>query len=133
MDERGMESQEQPIRIIGDSVLQAETDAERLMAALETLVNSDRPEATEAAKHRARLNFSSQRLRELHRLSQSDGGVFGPARAEVSLSILEGHTALAAAFINRTVRRTKRVPGRRELRVEIDEALSAVDEDAQAA
>lgn len=133
MDDRGTDGQGWPVRIASEAISQAEMDAERLVAALESLTESGRPEAVEAGKHRARLNFSIQRLRELRRSAQDESGVFGPARAEVSLSILEGHTALAAAFINRTFRRTKREPGRRELRVEIDEALSAIDEEQQAA
>ena len=112
---------------------QAARDAEQLVLAL-TAVAAMRPELSfEADKHRERLRFAADRLAELRALAAAEGGIFTPARAEVALSILEGQVAQTASFINRTMAHLRRRPGRREAQAAADEALAALEDDADAA
>jgi hypothetical protein len=122
-----------PVSLTGDLGAQVELDAQRLLIALQAIVVSELPAAAEAEKYCARLNFALGRLDEMKRAAEIVGGVFAPARAEVAVSILEGHAALAAGFISRTMRRQRRSPGRRELRAAVDEAVSLVEDQTKAA
>ena len=112
---------------------QAEIDAERLIAALDALASRAQSYAVDAAKHRARVAFAAERLRDLRRAAREDGGVYAAARAEVALSILEGNLALAAGFVHRTVRGLRRAPGRREAHAAADEAVSMAEEETRRA
>lgn len=122
-----------PVSLVNDDDAQVELDAERLLVALEAIAVSETPAAQDAEKYTMRLNFALGRVEEMRRQSQADGGVFAPARAEVSLSILEGHVAVAAGFINRTMRSVRRAPGRRELHASVDEAVALVEDQSKAA
>jgi hypothetical protein len=116
-----------PVDLISGEGAQIEADAARLLSVLESVAASKLTMAPQAQKYADRLTFAIARLDEMKRAAQADAGVFAPARAEVAASILEGHVAGAAGFINRTMREVRRAPGRRELRAEVDEAIEAVD------
>jgi hypothetical protein len=122
-----------PVSLVNADDAQVELDAERLLVALEAIVVSEVPATQDAEKYIARLNFAMGRVSEMRRQSQDEGGVFAPARAEVALSILEGHVAVAAGFINRTMRKARRAPGRRELHASVDEAVALVEDQNKAA
>jgi hypothetical protein len=117
-----------PVSLVNEGAAQIDLDAQRLLLALEAIVVSEAPAAAAAEKYTARLNFALERVEELRMQAETLGGVFAPARAEVALSILEGHVAVAAGFINRTMRSVKRSPGRRELHAAVDEAVTLVEE-----
>jgi hypothetical protein len=118
-----------PVDLVSGEGAQIEVDAARLLSVLEAVAASKLEVAWEAQKHADRLIFATTRLDEMKRAAANDGGVFAPARAEVAASILEGHVAGAAGFINRTMRAVRRAPGRRALRAEVDEAASVLDEE----
>ena len=126
-----------PVDLISGEGTQIETDAARLLSVLEAVAGSKLTMAAQAQKYADRLTFAIARLDETKRAAEIEGGVFAPARAEVAASILEGHVAGAAGFINRTMRQVRRTPGRRALRVEVDEAIEIIDaelsDDAKAA
>jgi hypothetical protein len=127
MRERG-DGAELPINLVSQEGSQIELDGQRLLAALEAIAASKLPMAAESEKYVARLNFALDRVAETRRDAERDGGAFAPARAEVALSILEGHVAFAAGFINRTMQTVRRTAGRRERRVSVDEAVNLVEE-----
>jgi hypothetical protein len=120
-----------PVDLVGGEGSQIEADAARLLPVLEAVAASKLAMAPQAQKYVDRLTFAMTRLEETKRVAANDGGVFAPARAEVAASILEGHVAGAAGFINRTVRQVRRTAGRRELRAEVDEAISIVDDELE--
>ena len=117
-----------PMDLVAGDSAQIEVDAARLLSVVEAVAASKLPSAVQAQKYVDRLTFAITRLDELKRAAAAEGGVFAPARAEVGASILEAHVAGAAGFINRTMRQVRRAPGRRDLRVEVDEAMLVGDE-----
>ena len=117
-----------PISLVSDERAPIEQDAQLLLLALTAVAASKPDAALDAEKYTTRLNFALGRVEEMRRQSEALGGVFAPARAEVALSILEGHVAMAAGFINRTMRTVKRSPGRRELHAAVDEAVTLVED-----
>jgi hypothetical protein len=133
----GSDGAELPADLVGGESGHIEVDAARLLPVLEAIGASKLAMAPQARKYADRLAFAMARLDEMKRAAAIDAGVFAPARAEVAASILEGHVAGAAGFINRTMRQVRREPGRRELRAEVDEAVSFIedglDEEAAAA
>ena len=122
-----------PVALVNDDAAQVEVDAQQLLLALQAVAASKPAAAQDAEKYTTRLNFALGRVDEMRRQAQIDGGVFAPARAEVALSILEGHVAVVAGFINRTMRGVRRAPGRRELYASVDEAIAFVDDENKAA
>jgi hypothetical protein len=122
-----------PTSLISDDGAQVELDAQQLLLALQAVAASKPTAAQDAEKYTIRLNFALGRVEETRRQAQADGGVFAPARAEVALSILEGHVAVAAGFINRAMRNVRRASGRRELHAAVDEAVSLAEDQSQAA
>jgi hypothetical protein len=127
MDMSAGDGAQLPVDLISGESAQVEIDASRLLEVLEAVAGSQLAMAPQAQKYADRLTFAIARLDEMKRAAQTDRGVFAPARAEVAASILEGHVAGAAGFINRTMRQVRRTPGRRELRVEVDEAIEIID------
>jgi hypothetical protein len=118
-----------PIDLISGESTQVESDATRLLDVLQAVAGSQLAMAQQAQKYADRLTFAMARLEELKAAAEGASGVFAPARAEVAASILEGHVAGAAGFINRTMRQVRRSAGRRELRAEVDEAIGAMDDE----
>jgi hypothetical protein len=104
-----------------------------MLLALDTLVQSGAPAVSDAGRHAERVRFSLARVAELKRAAQADGGAFAPARVEVALCILENHVALAAGYVARTMQRARRGPGRRSVRATVDEAVSYIEEQREAA
>jgi hypothetical protein len=127
MDMSAGDGAQLPVDLISGESAQVEIDASRLLEVLEAVAGSQLAMAPQAQKYADRLTFAIARLDEMKRAAQTDRGVFAPARAEVAASILEGHVAGAAGFINRTMRQVRRTPGRRELRVEVDDAIEIID------
>jgi hypothetical protein len=125
----GGDGAELPTDLIAGESHQIETDAARLLSVMEAVAASKLAMAPQAQKYVDRLTFAIARLDEMKRAAEADGGVFAPARAEVAASILEGHVAGAAGFIDRTMRQVRRTAGRRELRAEVDEAIGIVDDE----
>jgi hypothetical protein len=125
--ERG-DGAELPVDLVRQEGAQIELDGQRLLGALEAIAASKLPQAREAEKYVLRLQFALGRVADTRLDAERDGGVFAPARAEVALSILEGHVAVAAGFINRTMRNVRRTAGRREVRASVDEAVTLVEE-----
>jgi hypothetical protein len=121
-----------PTDLVAGESARIEIDAARLLSVVEAVAASKLPSAVQARKYVDRLTFAITRLDELKRAAAFEGGVFAPARAEVAASILEGHVAGAAGFINRTMRQVRRAPGRRDLRVEVDEALTLIEDETLA-
>jgi hypothetical protein len=119
---------ELPVDLVRQDGAQIEFDGQRLLTALEAIAASKLPAAPDTEKYILRLEFALDRVAETRRDAERDRGVFAPARAEVALSILEGHVAVAAGFINRTMREVRRTAGRRELRASVDEAVTLVEE-----
>jgi hypothetical protein len=122
------EGAELPPTLKRDSNAQIAEDAEYLELALEAVALNDPMLAFEARKQATRLRFASERLTELKRQAIDAGGVFAPARAEVALSILEGHMAVSAAFVNRNMKRFRRRPGRRDAHAIADEATTMFED-----
>src|SRR5260221_13692853 len=82
-----------------------ETDAARLLRALDACIINDTGEARAAERYAERLRFAVGRVEELRRSAQELGGAFEPARLEVSLSILESNVRQAGLFADRIVAR----------------------------
>lgn len=122
-----------PTSLISDDGAQVKLDAQQLLLALQAVAASKPAAAQDAEKYTIRLNFALGRVEEMRRQAALDAGVFAPARAEVALSILEGHVAVAAGFINRAMRSVRRAPGRREAHAVVDEAVSLVEKQSKAA
>lgn len=116
-----------PVSLVRDDGTQVELDAQQLLLALTAVAASKPDAAADVEKYAMRLNFALGRVEEMRRQAETLGGVFAPARAEVALSILEGNVAVAAGFINRTMRTVKRSPGRRELHAAVDEAVTLAE------
>lgn len=86
------------MRMTNPNPLDVESEATRLLPALEVLAAESVPASRDAARHAARLRFSLDRVAELQERVQTVGGVFEPARLAVAHSILRTHHRLAAAF-----------------------------------
>jgi hypothetical protein len=121
-----------PVDLVSQEGTQIEQDARTLLLALQAVAASRASAAREVEKHVIRLNFALERVTELRRQAEEVGGVFAPARAEVAVSILEGHVAVTAGFINRVMRHARRTAGRRDLRVTVDESVALVEEESSA-
>jgi hypothetical protein len=80
-----------------------ETTAELTLLALEAVIVTEGPDATEAERYDNRIRFALSRVGDLRRASAIYGGVFEAARLDVALSILEGHTEHARVFVERLV------------------------------
>jgi hypothetical protein len=102
-------------------------DADRLLIAMEALAATDAPEAEYAEKYALRIRFALTRLAQLERDVERAGGVFAPARVEVATSILETHTATAAEYVNRALRRVRRTAKRRSVHVAVAEACALAE------
>jgi hypothetical protein len=127
---RASDGAELPVDLVTQQCAQIEEDAQQVLLALTATAASRLSAAPEAEKWRERLAFAVARLDELKRAAAADAGAFAPARAEVAASILESQVALAAGFINRTMRSVRRTAGRRQTRASIDEAVTLVEEQA---
>ena len=77
-----------------------EADAVRLLQALEAHIVAG-SEAAVAQRYGERLRFALARVEELRMSANGLGGVFEPARLEVSLSILESNVRQAGMFAAR--------------------------------
>ena len=131
MRERG-DGAELPVALVSQEGAQIESDGQRLLEALEAITASRLPQSQEAEKYVLRLRFALGRVEETKRQAEQHGGVFAPARAEVALSILEGHVAIGAGFVSRTMRHARRAAGRRELHASVDEAVTLGEEQTSA-
>jgi hypothetical protein len=108
-----------------------EDDARRMLEALDALALARADASANAERFAFRVRFALARREELLAAAAIEGGAFAPARAEVALSILEGHLQTAAAFINRTLRDAARRPGRAGVRRAVEEAVIAVEQRQQ--
>jgi hypothetical protein len=87
---------------------QIEVDAMRLLLALESQIFADTGEARAAQRYGNRLRFALDRAHEMRLSARTLGGVFEPARLEVSLSILESTVRQASIFADRIVAKMPR-------------------------
>jgi hypothetical protein len=82
---------------------QIEVDAMRLLLAIESQIFADTGEARAAQRYGNRVRFAIERVHEMRLSARQLGGVFEPARLEVSLSILESNVHQAAIFADRII------------------------------
>lgn len=110
-----------------------EGDALRLIVALDAVAAIDADAARNTERYQERLRFALRRVDELRHEAKAEGGVFTSARLEIAFSILETHVQTSAAYVNRVVKRARRVPGRSTVRATVDEAVAAIETRADAA
>lgn len=80
-----------------------EVEAMRLLRAIESQIFADTGEARAAQRYGNRVRFAIERAHEMRLSARQLGGVFEPARLEVSLSILESNVRQAAIFADRII------------------------------